>query len=57
MTLIDQQAAAVWHREHLDTAHRARLVRALRAQKRAGKLTTRSGEAVQRATAAGVLPC
>jgi hypothetical protein len=57
MTLIDQQAAAVWHREHLDTAHRARLVRALRAQKRAGKLTTRSGEAVRRATATGILPC
>lgn len=54
MTLIDQQMAAVWHREHLDAAHRARLVRALRAQRRAGRLTTRSSHAVQRATAAGI---
>jgi hypothetical protein len=54
MTFIDQQVAAAWHQEHLDAAQRIRLVRALRAQRRAGRLSRRAVDAVRRATAPGV---
>lgn len=55
MTLIDGQVAATRHHELLDAAHHARLVRALRAQRRAGRMAERAATALRRASADGVL--
>jgi hypothetical protein len=51
MMYIDGQVAAQRHHDQLDAAHHARLVRALRAQRRAGRLSDRANAALRRASA------
>ena len=51
MMYIDGQVAAQRHHDQLDAAHHARLVRALRAQRRAGRLSERADAALRRAAA------
>lgn len=55
MTLLDGHLAALRHHDQLDAAHRARLVRALRAQRRAGRMADRADAALRRAGAGGSL--
>ena len=55
MTTLDGQVAAALHHLQLDAAHHARLVRALRAQRRAGQLADRADSALRRASAPGHL--
>ncbi len=51
MSLINGQVAALRHHDQLDAAHHSRLVRALRAQRRAGRLSDRAAAALTRAAA------
>ncbi len=51
MSIIDGQVAALRHLDQLDAAHHARLVRALRAQRRAGRLADHAASALTRASA------